>query len=63
MKNKSQTIIYILNVITVICSLIALILFLNGGVDFENPIMWIMCLLLFSSSTSLITQIINCKKK
>ena len=64
MKNKGQTtitifnqnVITILNWITVVCGVLALVLLFNGNVGFENPVVWIMCLLVLSSVSALITQ-------
>lgn len=69
MKNKGQTtitifnqsVITILNWITVVCGVLSLVLLFNGNVGFENPVVWIMCLLVLSSVSALITQYL--KKK
>lgn len=61
-KNKSSKLVTILNIISLICGILALILFFNGNVGFENPIVWIMCLIVLSSILTLITQLLNSKK-
>lgn len=64
MKNKgqktitifNQTAITILNWITVVCGILALVLLFNGNVGFENPLIWIMCWWVLSSVSALIAQ-------
>jgi len=60
---NSQKVIITLNFITVVCSIISLVLLFNGGVDFKNPIIWILLLLLISSVATLITQYSSKNKK
>ena len=62
MKNKNQTLIILLNWITVICGILTLVLQFNGNVGFENPYIWIMCLLIVSSISTLITHYFNKNK-
>ena len=57
MKDKSTILIIVLEIITVICGFIALVLQLNGGVDYENPVLWLLTFIIISSATSLITKI------
>lgn len=61
MKDKNSKLITIFNLISLVCGVIALILFFNSNVGFENPIVWIMCLIVLSSLTSLLAQIFNKK--
>ena len=63
MKDKTTKIIIILELITVICGFTALVLQLHGGVDYENPILWLLTFIVISSSASLITKIKDSKKK
>ena len=60
---KGQKLLIISNIVTVICGIVALILLLIGGVDFKNPIIWFVCLIVVSSNSSLISQLANTKKK
>ncbi len=62
MNNKGSKVIIILNIVSFVCGVLALILFFNGNVGFENPIVWIMCLIVLSSISTLITQFFNSKK-
>lgn len=63
MRDKNSKVIIILNLITVLCGSIALVLLLKGGVDFMNPIIWVMGLVVLSSVSSLITQYFNRNNK
>ena len=62
MKDKSSKVITILNLVSLVCGVLALILFFNGNVGFENPIVWVMCGIILSSASALATQFFNSKK-
>lgn len=55
MKDNKKKLSIILNVITIICGLLALILQLIGGVGFNNPFIWVLVLLVITSVASLLT--------
>ena len=56
MNFNSQKLIKILNIITTICGTMTLILFFIEGIKFDNPITWIICLLVVSSISTLIVE-------
>ena len=62
MKDKTSILIIVLELITVICGSIALVLQLNGEVGYENPVLWLLVFIVISSFTSLITKIKTNKK-
>lgn len=53
-KNKEQTFILVTNWITVICGGLTFILLFNGGVGFDIPVLWLLCLMIFSSVAALL---------
>jgi len=60
MSRKKESIInnsrflVVVDVITIVCGVVALILVLNGGVGFDNPITWIICILLITTILSFV---------
>ena len=60
-SENNRKLMIILNSLTIIFGIIAFILLFNGGVKFENPVIWIMCFLILSSISSLITIITKSK--
>lgn len=62
MKDKTSKIITILSLVSLVCGVLALILFLIGNEGFENPIVWPMCGMILFSASLLITQFFNSKK-
>ncbi len=61
LSDNNKKLMIILNSLTTIFGIIAFILLFNGGVKFENPIIWIICLLVLSSISALITIITKFK--
>ena len=61
MRDKNKKIQMIANIITVLCGIGGLILLLNGGVDFKHPMIWLLCLMVLSSISALITQGLSLK--
>ena len=57
MKDKSTILITILELISLICGTIALVLQLHGGVSIEKPIIWLLVFIIVSSGASLITKL------
>jgi hypothetical protein len=60
---KDKKILIILNVISLICGALAIIMFFVNGVDFRDPILWVMCLIVLSSITSLVKLNLKPKNK
>ena len=55
LKDNNKKFVLVCNWITVIFGLIALILQLVAGVEFNNPLIWILVFLIISSAVTLIT--------
>ena len=63
MKDKSTILIIVLEIITIICGFIALVLQLHGSVGYENPGIWLLVFIVISSAISLFTKLKDTKKK
>lgn len=62
MKDKSTIVIIVLEIITVICGFIALVLQLHGSVSYENPVIGLLVFIVTSSAISLYTKLKEVKK-
>ena len=61
MKKNNSKLLVILNLVSLVCGVIALILLFNGNVGFDNPIIWVLCGIVLSSISALGTQFFNKK--
>ena len=52
---KSKKVSTILSLLTVLFGIVALILFFTQGVGFENPVVWVMILLVLAAIGELLT--------
>lgn len=59
--NKDKKILIILNMISLICGILAIIMFSVNGVEFTDPSFWVVGLIVLSSITSLVK--LNLKPK
>lgn len=53
-KDSDKKVLVILNTISLACGLLALIMFFVNGIDFKDPVIWVMMLIVLSSITSLV---------
>ena len=60
-NNKDKNILIIMNSISLVCGILAIVLFALGDVDLKDPVFWVMCLIVLSSLTSIVK--LNLKPK
>ena len=53
-KDNDKKVLVILNAISLVCGVLALVMFSINGIDFKDPVIWVMFLIVLSSITSLV---------